>query len=61
MVKDKGPSSSFIKVKCAKCKNIQIIFEKAASDVKCLVCDELLAKSKGGKADIKSKVTEVLN
>jgi small subunit ribosomal protein S27e len=60
-MKNKGPSSNFIKVKCIKCKNEQTIFGKCATDVKCLVCSELLAKSKGGKADIKAKVVEVLS
>lgn len=46
----------FVKVKCEKCKNEQIIFDKSASRVKCLVCGELLAESTGGKARIKGKV-----
>ena len=54
------PESKFIKVRCAKCKNEQVIFGKAATDVKCLVCDELLAKSAGGKAQIKARILEVL-
>ena len=42
-------------------KNEQIIFGKAASDVKCLVCGEELAKSTGGKAKIVGQVLEVLS
>lgn len=53
------PESRFVKVKCAKCKNEQIIFDKAATVVKCLVCGEELAKPTGGKA-IVDKVVEVL-
>lgn len=52
--------SKFVKVRCAKCKNEQVIFGKAAMEVKCLVCGETLAKSTGGKADIKARVLEVL-
>ena len=53
------PKTKFIKVKC-KCKNEQIIFGNAASQVKCLVCDEVLAEPKGGMASVKAKVLEVL-
>ena len=52
------PKSKFLKVVC-KCKNEQTVFNKAASNVKCLVCGEILAESTGGKAHIKTKVLEV--
>jgi len=55
-----GPKSRFIKVRCAKCKNEQIIFGKPATEVKCLVCGETLAKPTGGKGDIKARILEVL-
>jgi len=51
--------SKFLKVICDKCKNEQIIFNKASSNVKCLVCGTELADSTGGKAKIKSKVIQV--
>ena len=57
----KEPISKFIKVRCPKCKNEQIIFGKASSDVKCLVCSKILSTAAGGKAKIKSRVLEVLN
>lgn len=49
--------SKFVKVKCESCKNEQIIFRKAASTVKCLVCGEILAEPTGGLAEIKAKST----
>ena len=52
--------SKFIKVRCPKCKNEQIIFGKSASDVNCLVCARMLASPTGGKAKIKARVLEVL-
>ena len=55
----KEPSSKFIKVKC-KCKNEQIIFGKASTEVKCLVCGQVISTPMGGKANIKAKVLEVL-
>lgn len=51
----------FIKVRCQGCKNEQIIFEGATTKVKCLICDMILAEPKGGKAEIKARVVEVLN
>jgi small subunit ribosomal protein S27e len=53
-------SSSFLKVKCNKCKNEQIIFSNASMCVKCLVCNEVLAESSGGKSKVVAKVIESL-
>ena len=50
------PDSKFLRVKCKKCKNEQVIFNKASVVVKCLVCGDVLAEPTGGKADIKTKV-----
>lgn len=55
------PESRFLKVACMKCKNEQIIFNKASNDVKCLVCGNLLAEATGGMSIIKSKILKVLS
>ncbi|MBI5872469.1 30S ribosomal protein S27e [archaeon] len=55
------PESKFIKVRCQKCKNEQIIFGKCSSAINCLVCGKMLAKPTGGKSRIKGKVLEVLD
>lgn len=55
------PKSKFIKVRCGKCKNEQIIFGNATSKVTCLVCQQVLAEPAGGKAVIKADVLEVLS
>ena len=54
------PISKFIKVRCPKCKNEQIIFGKISTIVECLVCSKSLAEPTGGKSKIKSKILEVL-
>jgi len=54
------PESLFLKVKCPKCGNEQIMFERAAMATKCNVCDEILAEPTGGKAQIKGEVVETL-
>lgn len=56
----KKPSSKFIKLRCSKCKNEQIIFGKASTKVNCLVCNTNLAMPSGGKAKIKARILEVL-
>lgn len=52
--------TKFLKVKCAKCKNEQIIFDAAASAVPCLVCKAPLAEPTGGKVNVIAKVIETL-
>ncbi|MFC1741171.1 30S ribosomal protein S27e [Nanoarchaeota archaeon] len=56
----KEPTSKFIKIRCPKCKNEQIMFGKTSTDVKCLVCDKPLAESTGGKSKVKARILEVL-
>lgn len=50
------PRSKFLSVKCDKCNNEQVVFNRPSSDVMCLVCGELLSKSTGGLGEIKGKV-----
>jgi len=53
-------TSKFLKVKCKKCHNEQVVFEKPSTVVKCLVCEEVIAQPLGGKAKIdKDKIIGV--
>jgi small subunit ribosomal protein S27e len=54
------PASKFIKVRCPKCKNEQILFGKVSCDVKCLVCGKTLGEPSGGKTKCKARILEVL-
>jgi len=56
----KEPESKFIKVRCMSCKNEQIIFGKATTKVKCLVCNKSLAFPTGGKTRIKAQILELM-
>ena len=56
----KEPTSKFIKIRCPKCKNEQITFGKASSQVKCLVCEKVLCDPSGGKSRVKARILEVL-
>ena len=49
-------TSGFLRVKCNKCKNEQVVFERPASAVKCLVCGEVLIEATSGKGNFKTKV-----
>ncbi len=56
----KETTSKFIKIRCPKCKNEQIMFGKASTVVNCLVCSKVLAEPTGGKSKVKGRVLEVL-
>lgn len=56
----KKPTSKFIRVKCGKCKNEQVIFNKPATEVKCLVCETVLMASTGGKGKALAKVVQII-
>jgi len=55
------PESRFLRVLCNKCKNDQVVYSKAATEVKCLKCGEVLAEPTGGEALINGKILEVLS
>jgi small subunit ribosomal protein S27e len=54
------PSSKFVKVRCSKCKNEQILFGKSSSITQCLVCETILSDPTGGKSRINARILEVL-
>lgn len=56
----KETKSKFIKIRCPKCKNEQIMFGKASTKIVCLVCSKVLAEPTGGKSRVKARVLEVL-
>ena len=58
--KIKETKSKFIKIRCPKCKNEQIMFGKTATKTDCLVCGKNLAESTGGKSKIKARILEIL-
>ena len=56
----KETKSKFIKIRCPKCKNEQIMFGKASTEINCLVCGKTLAEPTGGKSKVKARVLEIL-
>jgi len=53
------PRSSFVKVKCLKCGNEQLVFSSAVNQVNCNVCGTELAEPSTGKAIIKGEILAV--
>lgn len=50
------PRGRFLRVKCESCGGEQIVFDRAASVVACLVCGVTLARPTGGLATIKGDI-----
>jgi len=50
----------FVRVRCVRCGNDQVLFGKATLRVKCKRCNKLLVRVGGGKVKIRTVVREVL-
>ncbi len=53
------PRSSFMRVKCLKCGNEQVIFSNATNKITCNVCGSELAEPCGGRVRIKGETLTV--
>ena len=60
MVELAKPKSHFLQVRCPDCGNEQIVFDRAATVVTCLVCGATMVRPSGGKAEIKGEVVKVV-
>jgi small subunit ribosomal protein S27e len=54
------PRSVFLRVRCPKCGNEQLIFSNTVNKINCNVCGELVAEPTGGRAKINGEVLTVL-
>jgi small subunit ribosomal protein S27e len=50
--------AQFVKVKCGDCGSEQVVFNRAATKVNCLVCGATLATPTGGEAKFKAEITQ---
>jgi len=50
------PRSKFLRVKCQKCGNEQVVFSNPVNTVVCNVCGAELAEPTGGRAKIKGEI-----
>ena len=53
-------TGKFLKIKCSKCKNTQVIFGRATTKVKCKECNGTIALPSAGNAKIRARVEEIL-
>lgn len=53
-------TGKFIRIKCSKCKESQVVFGRATTKIKCTACNSIVALPSGGKAKIRARVEEVL-
>ncbi|MBN2067615.1 MAG: 30S ribosomal protein S27e [Candidatus Diapherotrites archaeon] len=56
----KKQKTCFLKVKCSGCGNEQIIFSAAATPIKCLACNQPLAKTGASRITPIAKVVKEL-
>ena len=54
------PRSLFLRVKCQKCGNEQLLFSNAVNTITCNVCGITLAEPSGGRAKINGEVLSIL-
>jgi len=54
------PRSEFLRVKCPRCGNEQIIFNRTSTFVRCTVCEELLAEPAGGLSKLRAEILQRL-
>jgi small subunit ribosomal protein S27e len=54
------PRSVFLRVKCSKCGNEQLLYSNAVNKITCNVCGETLAEPSGGRAKLNAEVLSVL-
>jgi len=54
------PKSLFLRVKCQKCGNEQLLFSNAVNKVTCNICGVTLAEPTGGRAKINGDVQAIL-
>ena len=53
-------TGAFLRVACPSCEHEQILFDRAATEVSCADCNELLAEPTGGVADLHATVVEAV-
>lgn len=54
--KVKGMNKSFIRIKCPDCGTETVTYARGSTEVKCSVCNTLLAKPTGGKSVINGEI-----
>lgn len=53
----KGMDKSFIKIKCPDCGTETTTYARGSTEVKCSVCNTVIAKPTGGKFEINGQIS----
>lgn len=53
-------AGAFLRVACPSCEHEQVLFERAATEVSCNDCGEILAEPTGGAAALRGEVVETV-
>lgn len=60
MARISSQTPCFAKVQCVDCENEQIIYSHASTEVNCEVCGKTLVTPGGGKAEINTRILEIV-
>jgi len=60
MEAENNSNKKFIKVKCHECGEEAVIFSRAATEIKCIKCSEVIAVPTGGKTSVKAEILELV-
>ncbi|HEX6378272.1 MAG TPA: 30S ribosomal protein S27e [Nitrososphaeraceae archaeon] len=55
------PKSNFLSVQCTSCKEKQVMFSHATSDINCKSCGNPIAKKTGGRANVLGEILTTLD
>lgn len=53
-------TGAFLRVACPSCEHEQIVFDRAATEIACGDCGEILAQPTGGAATLRGEVLEAV-
>jgi small subunit ribosomal protein S27e len=55
------PKSNFLSVQCTSCKEKQVMFSHATSDINCKSCGNPIAQKTGGRANVLGEILTTLD
>jgi small subunit ribosomal protein S27e len=53
-------AGAFLRVACPSCEHEQVVFDRAATEIACGHCGEILAEPAGGLATLRGTVVEAV-
>ncbi len=56
-VKLKKADKKFVKIKCPECGGETLTYSRASTEVKCIICNAIIAKPTGGLIEFRGEIT----